>query len=146
MYLSFLLDIRAKSASESGPLPHSFRVPSSQISWDLFQMSSYSVRFVRFGSFCAILLLFLHALALSLCLLVVLLALSLRTLCPSFSDVSFSSLYLPLLPLLFLLPLLCPLLVLLLHFSWVLCSSSRLRSFFSGSGSVCGCSCIMGFL
>ena len=63
-----------------------------------------------------------------LCLLVVLIALSLRTLCPSFLDVSFSSLYLTLLPLLFLLPLL----VLLLHFIWVLCSSSLLRGFSLG--------------
>ena len=31
-------------------------------------------------------------------------------------------------------------------FLWVLCSSSRLQGFFFGSGSVCGCSCIIEFL
>ena len=128
------------------PLPRSFQVPSSRILWGLFQMCSYSVWFMLCGSFCAVLMLFLHVLAVSLCLLIVLLALSLRPLCPSFSDVSFSILSLPLLPLLFLLPLLHLLLVLLLHFLWVLSSSSRLRGFFFGSGSVCGCSCIIEFL
>ena len=59
------------------PLPRFFRVPSSRITWGLFQMCSYSVWFVLCGSFCAVLLVFLHVLALSLCLLVVLLALSL---------------------------------------------------------------------
>ena len=98
------------------PLPRSFRVPSSRISWVLFRVCSYSVWFVLCSSFCTVLLLFLRVLALSWCLLVVLLTLSLRPLCPSFSDVSFSSLSLPLLPHLFLLPLLRPLLVLLLLF------------------------------
>ena len=98
------------------PLLHSFRVPSSRISWGLFWVCSYSVWLRLCGSFCAVLLLFLRVLALSLCLLIVLLALSPRPLCPSFSVVSFSSLSLHLLPLLFLLPLLRPLRVLLLPF------------------------------
>ena len=55
--------------------------------------------------------------------------------------------YLPLLRLSFLPPLLRPLIVLLLQFLWVLCSSSLLRGFFFfGSGSVCECSCIIAFL
>ena len=109
------------------PLPRSFRVPSSRISWGLFRVGSYSVWFGLCGSLCAVLLLFLRVLALSWCLLVVLLALFPRLLCPSFSVVSFSSLSLHLLPLLFLLPLLRPLRVLLLPFlrCWAVRVSSR---------------------
>ena len=99
------------------PLPRSFRVPSSRISWGLFRLCSYSVWF-------GVLRVFLHCTSalsprpcpLSLCLLIVLLALSPRPLCPSFSVVSFSNLSLHLLPLLFRLPLLHPLRVLLLPF------------------------------